>query len=70
MKLNYGSYYYPVYPSYRSSHDDMMMPGMEKKDQMMEMMKQHMMVTNEIKQKVDMIDQRLRRMEEMMKMRS
>jgi hypothetical protein len=48
----------------------MMMPGMEKKDQMMEMMKQHMMVTQEIKQKVDMIDQRLRRMEEMMKMRS
>jgi hypothetical protein len=26
----------------------MMMPGMENKDQMMEMMRQHMMVTNEM----------------------
>jgi hypothetical protein len=64
--LYYGSYY-PWYQPYRSSHDEMMMPGMANKDQMMEMMKQHMMVTNDIRQKVDMIDQRLRRIEEMMK---
>jgi hypothetical protein len=63
--LYYGSYY-PVYPANRSSQDDMMMPGMENKDQMMEMMRQHMMVTNEIKQTVNRIEQRLIRMEKIM----
>ncbi|MFB4165323.1 hypothetical protein ACE1TI_16315 [Alteribacillus sp. JSM 102045] len=36
-------------------------------DSMMDMMQRHMQVTNEIKRKVDQIDERLRRMEEKMR---
>lgn len=69
--------YYPyVWPSaYPSGYDprvraehappnDMMPNG--NMASMMDMMREHMRVTNEIKQKVDKIDERLRRMEKMM----
>lgn len=55
-------------PRVRAEHapsNDMMSNG--NMDSMMDMMQEHMRVTNEIKQKVDKIDERLRRIEEMMK---
>ncbi len=44
---------------------EMMMPE-DKMQQMMDIMRQHMMTTNEIKRVVDIINERCRRMEEQM----
>lgn len=62
------SWYHP-YPSTQpqfinhrqENQGQMMMP--DQPMDMMEMMKKHMMVTNEIKETVDRIEQRLKRME-------
>ena len=60
--MNYQyPYYYPNYAG--RTEASMPMMGM---DEMKKMMMEHMKMTQEIKQKVDMIDERLRKMEEKM----
>lgn len=62
-KLNYQYPYY-YYPNYTGRTEaGMPMMGM---DEMKQMMMEHMKMTQQIKQKVDMIDERLRKMEEKM----
>ncbi|MBN2981772.1 hypothetical protein [Cohnella algarum] len=58
--------YYPSLPLYTTRQE--MMPGdMSPQSEMMAMMRQHMMMTTEIKRVVDIINERCMRMEEMMK---
>ncbi|MFS0752795.1 hypothetical protein [Oceanobacillus sp. 1P07AA] len=62
--MNYQyPYYYPNYTG--RTEASMPMMGM---DEMRQMMMEHMKMTQQIKQKVDMIDERLRKMEEKMMM--
>ncbi|MEN1970693.1 hypothetical protein WMZ97_21975 [Lentibacillus sp. N15] len=65
VKKLYNYYQYPnYYPNYTGrTETDMSMIGME---EMKNMMMEHMRMTQQIKQKVDMIDDRLRKMEEKM----
>ncbi len=59
-------WYYPSSPFITPSmRQEMMMPE-DKMQQMMDIMRQHMMTTNEIKRVVDIINERCRRMEEQM----
>ncbi|WP_088051930.1 hypothetical protein [Virgibacillus dakarensis] len=54
-------YYYPNYTGRAETGMSMM-----EMDEMKQMMMEHMRMTQQIKQKVDMIDERLRKMEEKM----
>lgn len=57
------------YPSVLPVRQEMMSENMMMSDQMnemMSMMRQHVMITNEIKRTVDIINERCRRMEEKM----
>ncbi|MGE7271982.1 hypothetical protein ACQKK5_11055 [Brevibacillus panacihumi] len=56
-----SSWYYPSSQSIQMQQDRMMPADM------MEMMRQHMAMTTDIKRTVDMINERSRRMEEQMK---
>ncbi|MDC3426172.1 hypothetical protein NC797_16875 [Aquibacillus sp. 3ASR75-11] len=57
-------YQYPYYyPNHTGRTEAMSMTGM---DEMKQMMMEHIKMTQQIKQKVDMIDERLRIMEEKM----
>jgi hypothetical protein len=61
-------YQHPYYNPYYTGRTEMNMPMMEmdKMEQMKQMMMEHMKTTRQIKQKVDMIDERLKRMESKM----
>lgn len=61
MTANYNTYNDPVY---RSQSQSSSRASNQDNQNMMEMMKQHLMLTEEIKQKVDMIDERLKRLEQ------
>lgn len=67
-------YYSPCIRYYYASpmptmRQEMMAPDMmaDQMNQMMDVMKQHVMTTNEIKRTVDMINERCKRMEDQMK---
>lgn len=64
----YSQYPYPC--PYYTGRTEMNMPmmGMNEMEQMKQMMMEHMEMTRQIKQKVDMIEEQLRRMEGHMKM--
>ncbi|WP_162939257.1 hypothetical protein [Paenibacillus lautus] len=68
------TWYYPPFRSVPPMRQEMMaaenMMMSEPMKEMINMMKQHMMTTNEIKRTVDSIEERCRRMEEMMKGKS
>lgn len=59
---------YPYHYPYYTGRAEMNMPmmDMDKMEQMRQMMMEHIVVTKQIKQKVDMIDGRLKKMEQMM----
>lgn len=59
------SQYPPNHPYYTGRRNEMNMPMMDM-EQMKQMMMEHMMVTQQIKQTVDSIDERLATMERMM----
>jgi len=65
----YPPYLYP-YPYYYPRRSEMNMPemDMEQMEQMQQMMMEHIETTKQIQQKVDMIEEQLRRMEKHMKM--
>lgn len=71
MSSYYYLYPYPYhFPYYDMGRSEMNMPemGMEQMQQMQQMMMEHMETTRQIKQKVDMIEEQLQRIEEHMKM--